>query len=259
MNDPAAQGRRQDLAERLERVRRRIADAARAAGRETPELIVVTKFFPASDVRHLSGLGVRAVGENRDQEAAAKAAETADLDLEWHFIGQLQKNKAKSVVRYASAVHSVDREPLVGALARAMEREQERRREAGEPPRPPLTALVQVDLDQGGPDAWNDGGADAAQPGRGGAAPDDVSSIAAAIAAAPGLELGGVMAVAPLGGDPDEAFERLRAIALRLQEQYPEATAISAGMSQDLESAVAHGATHLRIGSDVLGPRPAVR
>ncbi|GAA3696426.1 YggS family pyridoxal phosphate-dependent enzyme [Zhihengliuella alba] len=257
MNDAGAQARRSELAARLERVRHRIAAAASAADREAPQLIVVTKFFPAADVRHLSALGIRSVGENRDQEAAAKAAETSDLDLEWHFIGQLQKNKAKSVVRYAAAVHSVDRASLVEALARAVEREQVRRREAGEPPRAALTALVQVDLEA--PDSRAGGGSGDVGAGRGGAAPADVSAIAAAIAAAPGLELGGVMAVAPLGGDPDEAFGRLQTIARNLQEQYPDATMISAGMSQDLESAVAHGATHLRIGSDVLGARPAVR
>lgn len=261
-----AEARREDLAERLRGVQSRIADATTAAGREVePELIVVTKFFPADDVRHLAALGVRQVGENRDQEAGAKAAETADLPLRRHFIGQLQTNKAKSVVRYADVVQSIDRPQLVTALGKAMRREHERRAEASLPARASLEVLIQVDLrtpeqlerdareQDGGP------GSRAATLGRGGTAPGDVLELADLIAADAELVLGGVMAVAPLGEDPAEAFERLMRISRDLQRQYPGATAVSAGMSQDLEQAVAAGATHLRIGSDVLGPRPALR
>lgn len=255
---PAAQeSRRDELDRRLNAVRLRISEAARAAGRpDQPELIVVTKFFPASDVRLLAGLGVRAVGENRDQEAAAKAEELRDLPLDWNFIGQLQTNKAKSVVRYASAVQSVDRTGLVSALDKAVARENERRREAGEPARTALRCLIQVDLRQPTGDA---SGAETGPAGRGGVEPAGVLSLAAAIDAAPWLELGGVMAVAPLGADPAEAFARLVDVSRAVRAAYPGADAVSAGMSQDLEQAVAAGATHLRVGSDVLGPRPPLR
>lgn len=252
MNDDAG-ARRADLAARLERTRERIKRATDAAGRsESPELIVVTKFFPAADVRHLAALGVRQVGENRDQEAAAKAVETADLQLTWHFIGQLQTNKAKSVARYADAVHSVDRPQLVAALGKAVRRERERAEETGTTPRGHLTALVQVDLRT--PEQI-----EAAGGGRGGARPADVPELAAAVDAEEGLILGGVMAVAPLDAEPAEAFAHLAEIAHSVQQDYPHARMISAGMSQDLEAAVRAGATHLRIGSDVLGPRPVVR
>ncbi|REE03351.1 hypothetical protein C8E99_1158 [Citricoccus muralis] len=249
--------RTEELGRRLAAVHRRIAAAVDAAGRqETPDLVVVTKFHPAADVRRLYSCGVRHVGENRDQEARGKAAEVADLaeaGLEWHFIGQLQSNKAKYVVRYASTVHSVDRFSLVEALSSAMDREQGRRREAGERMRPPMDCLIQVDLDDR---------AAADRPAgigsRGGAHPDEVSALAAAISQAEGLRLRGVMAVAPVGLDPVPAFDLLQQISGAVSAAHPGATWISAGMSQDLEQAVAAGATHLRIGTDVLGPRPDV-
>jgi PLP dependent protein len=207
-----------------------------AAGREPGEvtLVAITKTFPASDVRLLYELGVRDVGENRDQEAAPKAAECADLGpgLSWHFVGQLQTNKCSSVVRYASVVHSVDRLRLVHALGRHA-------RSAGRQ----LTCLVQVSLDT--------------DPGRGGAGPARVPEIAAAVAAEGGLLLGGVMAVAPLGAAPAQAFAPLPAIAAAVREIRPEARMISAGMSGDLEEAIAVGATHVRVGTALLGGRPA--
>ncbi|MDP9885163.1 pyridoxal phosphate enzyme (YggS family) [Sinomonas atrocyanea] len=234
---PEAGGRREELATRLAGVRERIRAACEAAGRaDEPQLIVVTKFHPASDVRLLAALGVTDVGENRDQEASAKAAELADLGLRWHFIGQLQTNKAKSVAHYADAVHSVDRPQLVAALSKAV---------AAAGREDQLACLIQVNLDP-------------AASGRGGALPADVLELAARIDGAPGLRLAGVMAVAPLGADPAEAFAGLADIAARVRERFPAATMVSAGMSQDLEAAVAAGATHLRIGTDVLGPRPAV-
>ncbi|GHD00979.1 YggS family pyridoxal phosphate enzyme [Zhihengliuella salsuginis] len=261
-----SEARRADLAERLGRVRRRIADATAAAGRaDEPELIVVTKFFPADDVRHLAALGVRQVGENRDQEAGAKAADTDDLVLRRHFIGQLQTNKAKSVVKYADVVQSIDRPQLVAALGKAMRREHERRAEDGLPDRGTLEVLIQVDLrtaeqlERDAREPAPEGGNRAATLGRGGAAPADVHSLAALVEEDPNLELGGVMAVAPLGGEPAAAFARLMRISRELQQEHPHATTVSAGMSQDLEEAVAAGATHLRIGSDVLGPRPPLR
>ena len=241
----AGDPRAAELAGRLEAVRRRIGSAAAAAGRtdRLPILIVVTKFHPAEDIRRLAALGVTDVGENRDQEAAGKAGILADCGLTWHFVGQLQTKKAKSVVRYASAVHSVDRPQLVDALAKAMQNE---RAATG---RAPLDCFIQVNLE----DQAGDAGAH-----RGGAAPADVLLLADRIAAADGLRLAGVMAVAPLGAPPEPAFEKLAGVSSRLVAQHPGASAISAGMSQDLEAAIAFGATHLRIGSDILGSRPAV-
>lgn len=245
-----APARTRELEDRLRAVRARISSAARSAGRGEPELIVVTKYFPASDVRILAGLGVTDVGENRDQEAAAKAADLQDLGLAWHFIGQLQTNKARSVVRYAHSVHSVDRLPLITALGKAVRAEQERRAAAGTEAREDLRCFLQFTLDAG---------ADPAAPaGRGGALPAEAPGLAEACAATDGLQLAGVMAVAPLGADPAEAFERLLRISAEVRAVDPAASAVSAGMSGDLEEAVAAGATHLRIGSDVLGPRPAV-
>ncbi|WP_308169956.1 YggS family pyridoxal phosphate-dependent enzyme [Acrocarpospora catenulata] len=232
--------RRAELAAGLAEVERRIAEACRAAGRPRAELtlIAVTKTYPASDVRLLAGLGVADVGENRDQEAAAKAAECADLALTWHFIGQVQTNKARSVVAYADLVHGVDRPRLVAALSRAAVAAG---REVG--------CLVQVDLDQR-----------ADRPDRGGARPAEVPALAEALAAAPGLRLRGVMAVAPLGEDPAAAFARLADVAQAVQKEHPGADVISAGMSGDLAQAIANGATHLRVGTALLGRRkPFVR
>lgn len=231
------------LRERLASVRERIENAVAAAGRQhdPPRLIVVTKFHPAEDVRRLASLGITDVGENRDQEAADKAAGLGELGLRWHFIGQLQSNKAKSVVKYAHAVHSVDRVQLAAALAKAMAAERER---SG---RGPLDCFIQVSLE------------DDADGRRGGALPGDVPELAEQLAGSDGLRLAGVMAVAPLGADPRRAFEKLASISAHLTRTHPDATGISAGMSQDLEPAIRAGATHLRIGSDILGPRPALR
>ncbi|GAB3846430.1 YggS family pyridoxal phosphate-dependent enzyme [Nesterenkonia populi] len=240
--------RTQELKENLDTVSRRIDDAVAAAGRaDRPELIVVTKYFPAADAVRLAQLGAVELGENKDQEAGPKAAEVAAQLGEgaprWHFIGQLQSNKAKSVVRYAHAVHSVDRAKLVGALSRGALSALESGERAAH-----LECLIQADLRDPVPDD-----------GRGGASPDAVPGLADAIAEADGLTLGGLMAVAPLDEDPRPAFERLAALAERLRADHPAAVAVSAGMSRDLEAAVACGATHLRVGRDVLGERPAPR
>ncbi|WP_016906997.1 YggS family pyridoxal phosphate-dependent enzyme [Streptomyces xiaopingdaonensis] len=233
--------RRAELAANLERVEERIAAACAAAGRDRDEvgLIVVTKTYPASDVRLLAELGVRDVAENKDQDASAKAAECADLDLSWHFVGQLQTNKARSVAGYADFVHSVDRLRLVTALSHAAQR-------TGRP----LNCLVQVALD-----------AESGSVGsRGGCAPDLVPELAEAVTAAQGVRLAGVMTVAPLAGTyagrPEAAFERLREISTDLQAGHSAASMVSAGMSSDLEEAVRAGATHVRVGSAVLGDRP---
>jgi len=228
--------RRAQLAGNLHRVHDRISTACADVGRDPGEitLVVVTKTLPASDVALLADLGVTDVGENRDQEAAAKALACADLRLRWHFVGQLQTNKARSVVAYADLVHSVDRERLVSALDRATAR-------SGRTTR--LGVLVQVNLD--------------GVPGRGGAEPGEVGALADQIAASDQLDLGGVMAVAPLGSEPARAFAELARTADRVRHDHPGAIAISAGMSADLEAAVAAGATHLRVGSGVLGRRPS--
>ena len=230
--DPA---RRAELAERLHRVRERIDAACAGAGRDPAELtlIAITKTRPASDVRLLYELGQRDFGENRDQEAAPKAAQCADLPITWHFVGQLQTNKAPTVVRYAAVVQSVDRLRLVRALGTAARR-QERA----------LTCLIQVSLT---------GTAD--DPGRGGALPDQVPALAEALAAEAGLVLGGIMAVAPLGVPAADAFAGLAPASAAVRAVWPSATIISAGMSGDLEEAVAAGATHLRIGTALLGDR----
>jgi pyridoxal phosphate enzyme (YggS family) len=228
--------RRGAIAAGLAATRTRIEAACAAAGRRPDEvtLVVVTKTFPAADVRHLHALGVRDVGENRHPEAGDKAAATADLDLRWHFIGQLQTNKARAVAEYACAVHSLDRAKLARALA-AGARESHRT----------LDVLLQVSLD----DAT----------GRGGAAPADVPALAELVAEHDALRLRGVMAVAPLGADPAPAFARLAQVSEALRLDHPEATWVSAGMSGDLEAAVRHGATHVRVGSAILGSRPAPR
>jgi pyridoxal phosphate enzyme (YggS family) len=224
------------LAANLEAVRARIETACGDAGRSADEvqLIAVTKTFPASDVALLSQLGLADFGENKDQEAAPKAAECAAAGLRprWHFVGQLQVNKAGSVVSYADVVHSVDRARLVTALGR----------HAAATGRS-VACLVQVSLD--------------GAPGRGGAGPDEVLGLAAAIAAEPSLVLGGVMAVAPLGAPARPAYARLLKIAESVRAEYPSATAISAGMSDDLGEAIAEGATHVRIGTALLGGRRA--
>jgi pyridoxal phosphate enzyme (YggS family) len=227
--------RRNELADSLALLRGRIEAGCVVADRDPAgvTLVAVTKTFPASDVRLLAELGITDVGENRDADAAAKHAECADLGLCWHMVGQVQRNKARSVSTYADVVHSVDRLRLVTALGDAAAA-------AGRV----VTALVQLNLDPG------------ADVGRGGAQPAELDELAAAIEATAGLRLGGLMAVAPLGEDPDPAFARLAAAAAELRRAHPDARMVSAGMSRDLEAALRHGATHLRVGTALLGDRP---
>ena len=235
----ATPGRRSEVEANLAVVRDRIAAACKAAGRPPDEvtLTVVTKFFPESDVRLLAELGVRDVGENRHQEAEEKAAATADLGLRWHFVGSLQSNKATAVATYADVVESVDRPKLLHGLSRGAHQ-----RDAL------VDCLVQMNLDPPGAGA-----------GRGGAAPEDVVPLAEAVDRADGLRLRGVMAVAPFDSDPAPAFARLAAVAAEVRMISTDATWISAGMSADLEAAITAGATHVRIGSAVLGQRPSLR
>jgi PLP dependent protein len=244
--DPSA-GRRSELEKNLAKVRSRIDAACAAAGRDPGEitLIAITKTRPPADVLLLHELGVTDFGENKDQEAAPKAAACAAAmagaagiqPVRWHFVGQLQTNKASSVASYADVVHSVDRVRLVRALGVAA-------RKAGRE----LTCLVQVDLDT------------PADPERGGVPPGRVREVAEAIEAEPGLVLGGVMAIAPLGADPAAAFAPLRSCSHLVRAIRPGAAIISAGMSGDLEAAIGNGATHVRIGTALLGARrPPVR
>ncbi|WNZ12315.1 YggS family pyridoxal phosphate-dependent enzyme [Streptomyces sp. 11x1] len=235
--------RKTQLAGNLAKVEERIAAACVAAGRKREEvtLIVVTKTYPASDVRILSELGVRHVAENKDQDAAPKAAECSDLPLVWHFVGQLQTNKVRSVVRYADLVQSVDRSRLVTAVSKEAVRAG---REVG--------CLIQVALD-----------ADESGRGeRGGVGPGGIEELADLLARSPGVRVDGLMTVAPLTGQyagrQRAAFERLMDLSTDLRRAHPAANMVSAGMSADLEDAVAAGATHVRVGTAVLGVRPGL-
>jgi len=227
-----------ELRTSLAAVRASIAEACASADRDPSEitLVAVTKTFPVSDIMLLSQLGVTDIGENRDSEAAPKAAAcaAAGLAVRWHFVGQLQVNKAASVAGYADIVHSVDRVRLAEALGR-------RSRAAGRV----ISCLLQVSLDDPGQHA-----------GRGGATPAEVGDLAAAVAAHESLRLAGVMGIAPLGQPARPAYERLRQIAETVRAAYPGAQVISAGMSGDMGEAIAEGATHVRIGTALLGGRP---
>ncbi|MFF4468524.1 YggS family pyridoxal phosphate-dependent enzyme [Streptomyces sp. NPDC001599] len=233
--------RKRELAANLAKVEERITAACAAAGRprEDVTLIVVTKTYPADDVRILSELGVRHVAENRDQDAAPKAAACSDLPLSWHFVGQLQTNKVRSVVGYADVVQSVDRARLVTALSKEAVRAG---REVG--------CLLQVALDAG------EGG----RGERGGVPPGGIEELADLVAGSEGLRLDGLMTVAPLTGEyagrQQAAFEHLMDLSTYVRRTHPAANMVSAGMSADLEQAVAAGATHVRVGTAVLGVRP---
>lgn len=227
-----------ELANRLREMQERIAASARTAERDPDDLtlIVVTKFHPPELIQRLAALGVRDIGENRHQEAQAKAEELAELELSWHFVGQLQSKKARQVAGYASAIHSIDRARLIEPLDRlAVEGESFA----------PIDAFLQINLTD--------------EPGRGGAAPEDFEALAERMLGAPSLRLRGIMAVAPLDEEPARAFARLAGYSERLRRIAPEASAISAGMSHDYHEAIAAGATHLRIGSAITGNRPEPR
>jgi pyridoxal phosphate enzyme (YggS family) len=234
--------RRQELSEALATVRERIDRGCADAGRDPDDvtLVVVTKFFPASDVLLLHDLGVRHFGENRDQEAGEKFREVRHVlseagapALTLHFIGRLQSNKAAHVAGYADVVQSVDRTKLVGALAKGAHTSDRT-----------VQVLLQVSLD--------------GDTSRGGVLPGDVDALADAVAAQQLLDLRGVMAVAPLGADPDASFARLRDVSDGIRARHPRADRISAGMSGDLEAGLRHGATHLRVGTAILGSRPSL-
>ncbi len=243
--------RAEELARRLADTRTRIEDAARTHGRAAADLtlIVVTKYFPVEDVAALLAGGVTSIGESRDQEASAKVAQLRTMTApgsmpQVHMIGQVQTKKARSVVRYADVVHSVDREKLAHQLGRASQRAiAEEERSA------PLDVTIQVDLGS------------SAGSGRGGVDPGGVSALADVVASSSALRLRGLMAIAPEVAwlDPREAFERLAGHHRQLLAAHPDATWLSAGMSGDLEEAIGAGATHLRVGSAILGSRPTGR
>jgi len=218
------------IADRLASVQSTIADAVRSAGRQESDVttIVVTKFHPVSTLRELHRLGLRDFGENRHQEASAKASELSDLDIRWNFIGQLQSNKAKSAVEYASVIHSLDRLSLVAALERAGRA---------------VDGFIELNLTD--------------DPGRGGVQPDDLPQFAEATLATGTIRILGVMAVAPLGADPRRTFARVREHSETLLRVSPDSSLLSMGMSGDYVEAILEGATHLRIGTAITGNRPA--
>ncbi|GAB2461877.1 YggS family pyridoxal phosphate enzyme [Jatrophihabitans fulvus] len=241
MNEP---GRDAQIVAALGALRARIADACTAAGRDPQQvtLVAVSKTRPADDVAVLARLGVLDVGESKDQEAVAKREALAALlpdpaALRWHLVGRLQTNKARSVVGYAHAVHSLDRAKLARALDDAVG---DRR----DPALGPLEVFVQVSLD--------------GDPERGGVTEAELPALLDDVAGRARLRLRGLMAVPPIGSDPDEQFARLQDLFGRSRADHPGLDALSAGMSGDLEAAIRHGATHVRVGSALLGRREPV-
>ena len=217
------------VSERLEAVRSAISEAARESGRPADAIttVVVTKFHPVSLVRELFSLGVRDIGESRHQEARTKAAEAVDLDLTWHFVGQVQSKKVRQIAAYARVIHSIDRESLLDSLS------------SGERA---IDCFLQLNLTD--------------DPSRGGVQPDSLLALAEHALTTPGVRLRGVMAVAPLGENPRAAFTRVRTASERLKTIAPIAAEISMGMSGDFREAILEGATHLRIGTAITGKRP---
>jgi pyridoxal phosphate enzyme (YggS family) len=250
------------LAERYRAVQERIDAAAVAAGRDPKDvtLIVVSKFHPAQLVLELIELGARDFGENKDQEAGPKSVEVAEtlaqagkpITHRWHFVGQLQSNKVKSVLRYASAIHSLDRDSLLTALAKETSKLQEASylqgvgAAAGEAPLTPIDVFIELNLTD--------------DPGRGGIVPANVEEFAQRVLQVPGLNLMGVMGVASLNSPSDPSiaerdFEAIQRASFTVRGLKPEAKFISAGMSGDFETALKFGATHLRIGTAITGER----
>jgi pyridoxal phosphate enzyme (YggS family) len=246
MTGTVATTRELDLAGALAQVRARVDAAAAAAGRnsEDIQLLPITKFFPATDVFILSNLGCDDFGESREQEASKKAAEVSNIvgakPIRWHMVGQIQRNKARSIAGWAYAAHSVDSPRVIDALARAAGEALDEGRRVE-----PLRVYIQISLDGD----EKRGGVDVGEPGR-------VDEMCAAVAAARGLDFVGLMAIPPLGSDPGEAFARLETERDRLQRGYQQRLGLSAGMSSDLEAAIKHGSTCVRVGTALLGQRP---
>ncbi len=221
------------LESRFQGVKGQITAAAKKHGRNLDdiELIVISKNNPAELVSDLYDLGQRHFGENRDQEAAPKASATSNLpEVTWHFVGQLQSNKVKSVLQYAKYLHSIDRQSLVESLAKELAKNPQT-----------IKGFIQLNLTE--------------DPGRGGIQPDKLLSFAEIVAGVPGIELQGVMGVAALDRDPRIDFETIAQCSQLLRADHPAASFISAGMSNDFEQALGFGATHLRIGTAITGIR----
>lgn len=239
-----------ELADSLAALRSRLAAAAEAAGRKLEEiqLLPITKFFPATDVAILSRLGCAAFGESRDQEAAAKVDEVARLldggaasaGPHWHMVGKIQRNKARSLAGWAHTAHSVSSTRVVAALDRAVAGALSEGRRKN-----PLRVYVQISLDGD----VSRGGVDVSDAGA-------VDEICAQTDAAESLELVGLMAIPPLDWEPDRAFALLQSEHHRVRRAHPAAVGLSAGMSNDLEIAVKHGSTCVRVGTALLGQRP---
>ncbi|OBK16806.1 YggS family pyridoxal phosphate-dependent enzyme [Mycobacterium asiaticum] len=249
--DSAETERQSELTRALAAVRSRLARAAEAAGRNAGEieLLPITKFFPATDVAILSRLGCRAVGESREQEAAAKVTEltrllarsqpTGSREMQWHMVGQIQRKKARAVARWAHTAHSVDSAPLVTALDRAVTSSLAEHRRSK-----PLRIYVQVSLDGD----VSRGGVDVGAAGT-------VDEICAQVENSESLELIGLMGIPPLNWEPEQAFDRLQSEHGRVCQDFPNAVGLSAGMSNDLEIAIKHGSTCVRVGTALLGQR----
>lgn len=241
MSEPAGD-RSEELAENLAAVRARIAAACAAAGRQPAEirLLAVTKTFPAADVALMADLGLADFAENRDQEAARKAAELRELrpdqGVRWTMVGRLQRNKARSVAGWADEVQSVDSTRLADALHQATRVSLDRGNRVAS-----LDVLVQASID---------GDTD-----RGGCPLADLPGLSDHIGGLEALRLRGVMAVAPLGMPPEQAFDALAKAAERLRTDHPSATCLSAGMSGDLEQAITYGSTCVRVGTALFGGR----
>ena len=224
--------RSEELSSNLGAVRSQIANAAQSAGRSTAEitLIAVTKTYPAADVAILHELGVEDFGENRDSEGREKSSV---VPATWHFQGQIQSNKIPSIAHWADVIHSLDDPRHVRIFGKTL------------PESKILRVFLQVCLDP--------------QPGRGGVSSEELPPLAELVLATPSLHLEGLMAVAPLGENPESAFARLALIHSDFCLHFPSATALSAGMSGDFQVAIKHGATHVRVGSSILGSRTLVR
>ena len=225
-----------ELAQRYNQIVQQVASAAAESGRNASDitLVVVTKNHPAQLVFDLISLGARDFGENRDQDASPKAKEVLSASSEsmrWHFIGQLQTNKVRSVLEYADLIHSLDRESLLVEL---------QKRTVGRAK--PLGVFIQVNLTQ--------------DPARGGVAVNDLEDFATRVLESEGLRLEGLMGVGGLDKDPAIEFERLAGLSAKIQGLAPEAKGLSMGMSNDFEVAIGYGATHLRIGTAITGKRP---
>ncbi|GAC1645561.1 MAG: YggS family pyridoxal phosphate-dependent enzyme [Mycobacterium sp.] len=241
-----ASDRERELADALAALSARLARAAEVAGRSVDEieLLPITKFFPAADVVILRRLGCLEFGESREQEATNKSAEVGAVlgagQIRWHMVGRIQRNKARSIAGWAYAAHSVDSAKVITALDKAAREALEHGRRAA-----PLRAYLQLSLD-------GDVSRGEVDVGR----PDLVDKLCAAIADGDGLELVGLMAIPPLAWDPDEAFARLQREKDRVQTAFSQPLGLSAGMSGDLESAVRHGSTCVRVGTALMGRRP---